>query len=80
MTKEERESFLKEIYNFQINNANSNIKVNKKDNHLYRNELEFIEYWEAKGCIRKISQSIGSVIFKVTPYGIDYVERELIDK
>lgn len=77
MTKENRNQFLESVYDFIQIEKKENIQINKQNNDHYRDELQFIGYWEDKGCIEVISKALGFTIFKLTSFGIDYVEENL---
>lgn len=77
MTAEERNTFLEEIYDFQVIGKNERVQLAKKNNEYYPDELAFIGYWESKGCIKVISKALGFIIFELTAHGIDYVEGNL---
>jgi hypothetical protein len=77
MNIEQRNNFLKSIYDFQVVKGNRSAQINRVDDVEFRNTLSLIEYWLDKGYLEKVAHASGYIVVKLTSRGIDYVEREL---
>lgn len=80
VTPLERENFLLEIYDYQIEKGNSRGgQKNRKDvgEDNWRKEISIASYWEERGYIKK-HLTMGFIGLQLTQQGIDYVERELL--
>lgn len=80
MTKEQREEFLLELYEHQINQGHSTAGLKKDQNDPdddYREKVSIVEYWNDKGLVDKVAHSTHFINFKLTSLGIDYVEENL---
>jgi hypothetical protein len=79
MDKEKREKFLLELYDFQIKQGHTNgAQISRQDDNEFRENLAIVNYWEEKGIIEVIAKATGFVVVKLTSYGIDYVENNLV--
>ncbi len=80
MAKEEREKFILELYNYQVKQGNScgGYKKDFSNPEDYRQKVNIVEYWEEKGIVQVIAKAIGFINFKLTSYGIDYIEKNYL--
>lgn len=81
MRKEEREELLLELYKWQVEQGHSKggqINRDPSNPDDYRNKREIVKYWEEKGIIEVVAEATGFISIKLTSYGIDYVEENLL--
>jgi hypothetical protein len=79
MDKEKREKFLLELYDFQIKQGHTKgAQINRRDNHEFKEDIAIVNYWEEKGIIEVVAKASGFWVIKLTSYGIDYVENNLV--
>lgn len=78
--KEKREKFLKDVYEIQVIKGSRGAQVDREDgkDDEWRESLAFIDYWVDKGYLIKDAMALGFASIKLTAYGIDYVEENLI--
>ncbi|MEK3947356.1 hypothetical protein MHB46_02545 [Paenibacillus sp. FSL H7-0703] len=80
MQKHEREQLLVDLYEHQISQGHINGGGLKKDNSNpedYITKRAIVKFWEEQGVIEKTAEAIGFINFKLTAYGIEYVEQNL---
>lgn len=76
--RKEAEQMLLELYNYTIVGKKDSAQINRADNDQWRELLRIIDYLVEKGLIKKVGAAMGFVIIKLTSYGVDFVEDELI--
>jgi len=78
--KEKRETFLKDVYEIQVIKGSRAAQINRVDGKEdeWRESLSIIDYWVEKGFLAKDAMALGFASIKLTAYGIDYVEENLI--
>lgn len=80
MTKQQRDEFLLGVYEHQITNGHSNAGFSKDYNNPdddYHEKVKIVQYWIDKGALEKQAEAIGFINFRLTSFGIDYVEDNL---
>lgn len=81
MTNEKRDEFLRDLYQFQVEQGHSKggqITRNSMTPEEYREKQAIIDYWKGKGIVSVEAAATGFVLAKLTSFGIDHVERQLL--
>lgn len=78
--KEKSDNMLKELYEFQVLNGKNGAQINRNynDDNNWREQLNVVQYLEEKGYIEKVAHAMGFIIIRLTAFGIDYVEENLL--
>lgn len=79
MEKKEREQLLLDLYEFQVIKGNSRASTHKDQSNpeVYQKRRVIILFWTEQGIIDKVAESTHFIEFKLTAYGIEYVEQNL---
>lgn len=78
--QEERKQFLLDVYEHQVTNGNREAGIQRDLNNTpdYHEKLVLVNYWKEKGILEVTAQAVGFTNFKLSAYGIDYVEDNLL--